>query len=1667
MFMKITAIFITFIALSYSLVFGWTISDDGNKGLTPRETSGKSYVIITTNSISANSVKLSEFVADKMSRGFNVHVVTENTWGGGTGNTAAENIRNWLKNNYLSLAIEYVLFIGNPHTDTGDVPMKMLWPRNNATFVPEYKETPSDDYYADLTGNWDLDSDGKYGEWGDDFGVGGVDRNNEVIVGRIPYYGIIADLDSILAKIISYSNETNIDWRNKVLLAMNSLDVNTPGYHLGESVKNDIIVPKGWNYHRMYADNYGLVPSPETVPCSINNFTSIMGSSNFGAVFAMSHGHATLVSDIIDCSNTLLLKNNYPGIFFLGATSSAHPETNNNLSYSLLKNGAVATIGQTREEWYSPGQTDFSGSVSSMGIIYEYANRLISDEMTVGYAMQEMKKILTPTNESFWMNFTGLCLYGDPEISLKSAKSMPSSKDWSQYDSPVKNLMTCGSCWAFSATALVENLGNQAGLSVEQDLSEQVIISCIDSSGCDGGYTSHALEYIRDQGLPSESCYPYISAKGNCADKCASPAFLQKITQYTYHWGLSGDTTIYDLKILLQTGPVIATIRVPSDNSFDFYSGGIYDYNGDDSYSFSASVLVVGYNDDQQYFKVKNNWGVSWGENGYFRIAYNDVTDDVKFGSYAYTASGVYVESVTDTTPPTAPTFKSSVPAANTWTDSSTLTVSWNAGQDSQSGVSGYSYVFDTSASTVPDNTVETVQTQITGPALGDGSSHYFHVRTVDSAGNGSTALHTGPFKIDTSPPTGTVIISNGAASTTAQNVTLTLSANDTGSGVSQMKFSNDNANWSSPVSYSTTTAWTLTSGEGTKTVYASFADSAGNWSSGIISDQITLTSSVIYPPDPTGLLIQETGDSQISLKWNPILSPSGITYAVFRSRTENGFFYKVNTREADNTDAIEGYIDRHLENGITYYYKIQSFLNGTGSQNFSDTVSAAPKGPEDYEIHAVETDRIVNIYGSVTYYIQIWPKEKFTGSLLLTCTASDGLTPVFSLNAKEMGVSLNNLIPPASVSLKITAASRTQTGLHILTLRAVNTLSGEVRDTSLRLTVVSNSGTGIYANVEKEVIPKGEKTAIYGGLFPNVPDRAVILTLDKQGDASFPKSKTLRTDQYGKFRESEWIATLGIGEYHLRASWTDDTAQIRESEFVPFIIEKGISRLSCLRKSSAKPEIGADFSVNGSLFPVLTYPIITLRITEPDNRFSDISVQQNISASWESTRNFFNRRGIWKFRAYWPGNADYIGCESDELIIPVGTDAGRVIILGGGLADQYNTYWQATTRFCTDVYRNFGKKGFTDDMIHLLINSDMIDINWNGQADDDVTDTNPPTGAAFLNVIENEFAASLNQETPLYIYMQGHGTEDGRFKVLGNDEFVTAAQIGHSLDIIQTKTGCRVILILEFCYSGNFIRDISGENRIIVTSAGGEPYNTDQSGSISFSRFLFSKLMEGDSLKKAFDFTGQNLSAIPYPAPALDDNNDGKYTDTDGLLAANTWLTGVLSWGLKPVITEANAVQVLEGASSLPIRAKVTAGDTQTQKVWVQMIAPDANITGGNTTISYPETALFLNPASGMYEGTVKGLYKAGLWKIVVLAEETDHDISDPFVLYVSASGMPGPGDINSDGDLTLADAVSGLRILCGTEKPAADITHADADGDGHVGMEEVIFILRKAAGL
>jgi C1A family cysteine protease len=228
-------------------------------------------------------------------------------------------------------------------------------------------------------------------------------------------------------------------------------------------------------------------------------------------------------------------------------------------------------------------------------------------------------------------------LIGKEEFVSLPYVSLPSRLDWrnngGNFVTPVKNQGRCGSCWAFATTAALESytLIQNHTPNTNLDLSEQVLISCGGAGSCNGGYISTASDFIRYTGLPLESCYPYTATNGYCANACPNwQSSTYKIGKW--QWVTTGQPALDAIKNALFTyGPLVTTMTVYTD--FYYYSGGIYSYTGG-GYQGGHAVTIVGYNDSGQYFIVKNSWGTGWGESGYFKIAYSEISSPVQFGRY-------------------------------------------------------------------------------------------------------------------------------------------------------------------------------------------------------------------------------------------------------------------------------------------------------------------------------------------------------------------------------------------------------------------------------------------------------------------------------------------------------------------------------------------------------------------------------------------------------------------------------------------------------------------------------------------------------------------------------------------------------------------------------------------------------------------------------------------------------------------------------------------------------------------------------------------------------------------------------------------------------------------------------------------------------------------------
>lgn len=114
-------------------------------------------------------------------------------------------------------------------------------------------------------------------------------------------------------------------------------------------------------------------------------------------------------------------------------------------------------------------------------------------------------------------------------------------------------------------------------------------------------------------------------------------------------------------------------------------------------------------------------------------------------------------------------------------------------------------------------------------------ASNTYKIAAVDAFGNVSGFAH-----YDKIAPTGTILVEHGNAVTFYPTVDLTLSATDTGSGVTEMRFYTNT--WGSWMPYATTAQAVIPTGSyGTKNVYVQYRDAAGT-ASNLFLDTIIYT---------------------------------------------------------------------------------------------------------------------------------------------------------------------------------------------------------------------------------------------------------------------------------------------------------------------------------------------------------------------------------------------------------------------------------------------------------------------------------------------------------------------------------------------------------------------------------------------------------------------------------------------------------------------------------------------------------------------------------------------------------------------------------------------------------------------------------------------------------
>jgi hypothetical protein len=315
----------------------------------------------------------------------NDYVENSSLYGGGT--DTAEMIRSMIKWYYDNEDLQWVLLVGDVGTGINELPIREVYNPDVVDVGPPNSEystwndyiKPTDFYYADLTGNWNEDGDGNWGESSirNDNGKDEIEWTPEVYVGRLPANST-NELEIMINKTLKYETNPTIGaWMNRMLLAGGISDVagsGSPPDPDGEDESRlttyiwQQYTSKEMGFKHLEAHTY-YVPPPPKYTLSQANLVSDFHSgystviiAGHGTPFEMSSQSIGVVYNDGDAASAGNI--GMPSLVYGDAcTTSSYDKNDGSIGERLIKEpnaGAIGYIGGLRVTWYLPDDYDFN-----------------------------------------------------------------------------------------------------------------------------------------------------------------------------------------------------------------------------------------------------------------------------------------------------------------------------------------------------------------------------------------------------------------------------------------------------------------------------------------------------------------------------------------------------------------------------------------------------------------------------------------------------------------------------------------------------------------------------------------------------------------------------------------------------------------------------------------------------------------------------------------------------------------------------------------------------------------------------------------------------------------------------------------------------------------------------------------------------------------------------------------------------------------------------------------------------------------------------------------------------------------------------------------------------------------------------------------------------------
>jgi hypothetical protein len=313
-----------------------------------------------------------------------------------------EQIRNFIIDYYEHYGLSHVLLAG----DTQIVPCR----KGRAYATPYTDDLPADLYYADLQWSWDGDSDGIWGEYGDDT----VDFYSDVSVGRAPVDDTL-QAQSFVNKVLGYELDPAPGYLEKLLLPYTALYSFYPARLAQDSIA--AFVPHG----RQVSVFTGM-----TTPGPIHDSIE----SGFGLCHVVAHGNNTGLYTMngqplytVTTAGSQINGRRLP-VFTSIACYSGNFEYDECLAEALMNNpdgGAVAAIMNSR---YGIAQPPGCGPAEKLDIrFYDYLFHADSGDLGRTHSAAKDYYAALARSGGIWQwSIYELNLLGDPRMPVWTAE---------------------------------------------------------------------------------------------------------------------------------------------------------------------------------------------------------------------------------------------------------------------------------------------------------------------------------------------------------------------------------------------------------------------------------------------------------------------------------------------------------------------------------------------------------------------------------------------------------------------------------------------------------------------------------------------------------------------------------------------------------------------------------------------------------------------------------------------------------------------------------------------------------------------------------------------------------------------------------------------------------------------------------------------------------------------------------------------------------------------------------------------------------------------------------------------------------------------------------------------------------------------------------------------